>query len=139
MTSLEHPGSPSRPAVNPWLIAVAVTVPTFMEVLDCLITNVALRFIAGDLSAAENDSEWIITSYLSANAIILPLSGWLSAYLGRRRDSLSRLARPLVISPSPRSRTVRLAAVLGPPAPPGTAGRGARPRTPPGPAGRSGH
>jgi DHA2 family multidrug resistance protein len=74
-----------RPSVNPWLIAVAVVVPTFMEVLDTSIANVALRYIAGGLSAAENDSEWVITSYLAANAIVLPLSGWLSAHLGRRR------------------------------------------------------
>jgi DHA2 family multidrug resistance protein len=73
-----------RPTVNPWLIAAAVVVPTFMEVLDTSIANVALRYIAGGLSAAENDSEWVITSYLAANAIVLPLSGWLSAHLGRR-------------------------------------------------------
>jgi MFS transporter, DHA2 family, multidrug resistance protein len=91
MTSPELPQAAARPAVNPWLIAIAVTVPTFMEVLDCSITNVALRFIAGDLSAPRNDSEWIITSYLSANAIILPLSGWLSTYLGRRRYFLLSL------------------------------------------------
>jgi DHA2 family multidrug resistance protein len=77
-------GAGYRPAVNPWLIAAAVVVPTFMEVLDTSIANVALRYIAGGLSAAENDSEWVITSYLAANAIVLPLSGWLSAHLGRR-------------------------------------------------------
>jgi DHA2 family multidrug resistance protein len=70
--------------VNPWLIAAAVVVPTFMEVLDTSIANVALRYIAGGLSAAENDSDWVITSYLAANAIVLPLSGWFSAHLGRR-------------------------------------------------------
>ena len=59
-------------------------VPTFMEVLDTTIANVALRYIAGGLSAAVTDSEWVITSYLAANAIILPISGWLSAHLGRR-------------------------------------------------------
>jgi MFS transporter, DHA2 family, multidrug resistance protein len=85
MTSLEQSQASFRPTVSPWLIAVAVTVPTFMEVLDCSITNVALGFISGELSAAKNDSEWVITSYLSANAIILPLSGWLSTYFGRRR------------------------------------------------------
>ncbi|HVX15004.1 MAG TPA: DHA2 family efflux MFS transporter permease subunit [Pirellulales bacterium] len=73
-----------RPPVNPWLIAVAVVVPTFMEVLDTTIANVALRYIAGGLSAAENDSEWVITSYLAANAIVLPISGWLASHLGRR-------------------------------------------------------
>jgi MFS transporter, DHA2 family, multidrug resistance protein len=92
MTIIEPRRAALHPAVSPWLIAVAVTVPTFMEVLDCSITNVALGFMAGELSAAQNDSEWIITSYLSANAIVLPLSGWLSAYLGRRRYFLLSLA-----------------------------------------------
>jgi DHA2 family multidrug resistance protein len=81
-----------RPSINPWLIAAAVVVPTFMEVLDTSIANVALRYIAGGLSAAENDAEWVITSYLAANAIVLPLSGWLSAHLGRRRYFLMSIA-----------------------------------------------
>jgi DHA2 family multidrug resistance protein len=71
-------------AINPWLVAVAVVVPTFMEVLDTTIANVALRYIAGGLSAPVADSEWVITSYLAANAIILPISGFLSTRLGRR-------------------------------------------------------
>ena len=71
-------------AVNPWIVALAVVIPTFMEVLDTTIANVALRHIAGGLSAAVTDGEWIITSYLAANAIILPISGWLSIRLGRR-------------------------------------------------------
>jgi len=71
-------------AVNPWIVAVAVVIPTFMEVLDTTIANVALRHIAGGLSAAVTDGEWVITSYLAANAIILPISGWLSIRLGRR-------------------------------------------------------
>ncbi len=74
----------ARPAVNPWLVAAAVVVPTFMEVLDTTIANVALRYIAGGLSASVVDSEWVITSYLAANATVLPISGWLSAHLGRR-------------------------------------------------------
>lgn len=78
--------------VNPWIIAAAVVVPTFMEVLDTTIANVALRYIAGGLSASVNDSEWVITSYLAANATILPISGWLSAYLGRRRYFLLSIA-----------------------------------------------
>ena len=79
---------------NPWLIAVVVTVPTFMEVLDTSIANVALRYIAGGLSAAENDSEWVITSYLAANAVVLPLSGWLSA-TSRPAELLPRVGRPV--------------------------------------------
>jgi len=73
-----------RPAVSPGLVAVAVVIPTFMEVLDTTIANVALRYIAGGLSAPATDSEWVITSYLAANAIILPISGWLGVRLGRR-------------------------------------------------------
>lgn len=79
-------------AINPWIIALAVVVPTFMEVLDTTIANVALRYIAGGLSAAVTDSEWVITSYLAANAIILPISGWLSTHLGRRRYFLLSIA-----------------------------------------------
>ncbi len=71
-------------AINPWIVAAAVVIPTFMEVLDTTIANVALRYIAGGLSAASTDSEWVITSYLAANAIILPISGWLAMRLGRR-------------------------------------------------------
>jgi len=73
-----------RGRVNPWLVAAAVVIPTFMEVLDTTIANVALRYIAGGLSAPVTDSQWVITSYLAANAIILPISGWLAARLGRR-------------------------------------------------------
>src|ERR1700760_3395001 len=73
-----------RTTINPWLIAAAVIIPTFMEVLDTTIANVALRYIAGGLSAPVTDSEWVITSYLAANAIILPISGWLGVRLGRR-------------------------------------------------------
>jgi DHA2 family multidrug resistance protein len=78
------PAAAGRRAVNPWFVAGAVIIPTFMEVLDTTIANVALRYIAGGLSAAVTDSEWVITSYLAANAVILPMSGWLSARLGRR-------------------------------------------------------
>jgi len=73
-----------RRAVNPWVLAVSVSIATFMEVLDTTVANVALRYIAGGLAAAENDSEWVITSYLAANAAVLLLSGWLSEYFGRR-------------------------------------------------------
>jgi DHA2 family multidrug resistance protein len=79
-------------SVNPWLVAIAVVVPTFMEVLDTTIANVALRYIAGGLSAPVTDSEWVITSYLSANAIVLPISGWLGARLGRRNYFLLSIA-----------------------------------------------
>src|SRR5580698_10227893 len=90
---ISAPFAPTSPRVfNPWLIALAVVVPTFMEVLDTTIANVALRYIAGGISAAVTDSEWVITSYLAANAIILPISGWLAAHLGRRRYFLLSIA-----------------------------------------------
>jgi DHA2 family multidrug resistance protein len=74
-----------RPAINPWIIAIAVTLATFMEVLDTSIANVALPHIAGSLSAGQDESTWVLTSYLVSNAIVLPLSGWLSSILGRKR------------------------------------------------------
>jgi DHA2 family multidrug resistance protein len=82
----------SRPAVNPWIIAGIVVVPTFMEILDTTVANVALRYMAGGLSSAQSDAEWIITSYLAANAIVLPITGWLSAHLGRRNYFLLSVA-----------------------------------------------
>ncbi len=91
MTSLAL--APRRTAtINPWVVAGAVVIPTFMEVLDTTIANVALRYIAGGLSAAVIDSEWVITSYLAANATILPISGWLSARLGRRNYFMLSIA-----------------------------------------------
>jgi DHA2 family multidrug resistance protein len=74
-----------QPAVNPWIIAVAVTLATFMEVLDTSIANVALPHIAGSLSAGQDESTWVLTSYLVSNAIVLPISGWLATLFGRKR------------------------------------------------------
>ena len=82
----------SRPAVNPWLVATAVVIPTFMEILDTTIATASMRYIAGGLSATMNDSDWVMTSYLAANATILPITGWLSAHLGRRRYFLLSIA-----------------------------------------------
>jgi len=76
--------APAR-VVNPWLIALTVTIATFMEVLDTSIANVALPHIAGDLGASIDDANWVLTSYLVANAMIIPLSSWLSTALGRKR------------------------------------------------------
>jgi DHA2 family multidrug resistance protein len=86
--------SPARASatVNPWLVAAVVVIPTFMEVLDTTIAVVALRYIVGGLSATVDDGEWVITSYLAANAIILPITGWLSAHLGRRNYFLISIA-----------------------------------------------
>jgi MFS transporter, DHA2 family, multidrug resistance protein len=92
MTAAARAPSPGGVGINPWLVAVAVVIPTFMEVLDTTIANVALRYIAGGLSAPATDSEWIITSYLAANAIILPISGWLALRLGRRNYFLLSIA-----------------------------------------------
>lgn len=86
------PSTASRPAINPWLVAATVIVPTFMEVLDTTVAIVSLRYIAGELSAAVVDAEWILTSYLAANATILPISGWLSSRLGRRNYFLWSIA-----------------------------------------------
>ena len=78
------PAEAWRPAVNPWIIAITVTLATFMEVLDTSIANVALPHIAGSLSAGQDESTWVLTSYLVSNAIVLPLSGWLSSIVGRK-------------------------------------------------------
>jgi MFS transporter, DHA2 family, multidrug resistance protein len=81
-----------RPAVNPWIIALTVTLATFMEVLDTSVANVALPHIAGSLSASTDESTWILTSYLVSNAIVLPMSGWFSSLIGRKRFYMSCVA-----------------------------------------------
>ena len=91
------PAAISRPAISVrqisyWIVAAIVVVPTFMEILDTTIANVGLRYIAGGLSAAQTDADWVITSYLAANAIILPITGWLTARLGRRNYFLLSIA-----------------------------------------------
>jgi DHA2 family multidrug resistance protein len=78
--------------VNPWLIAVAVMSATFMEVLDTTVVNVSLPHIAGSLSATPDEATWALTSYLVANAIILPMTGWLANYFGRKRLLLTSVA-----------------------------------------------
>ncbi|GAC1669032.1 MAG: MDR family MFS transporter [Candidatus Acidiferrum sp.] len=79
-------------SINPWVIAITVTLATFMEVLDTSIANVALPHISGNLSASADESTWVLTSYLVSNAIILPLSGWLSGLMGRKRFYMSCVA-----------------------------------------------
>src|ERR1700742_2705837 len=71
--------------INPWVIALTVTLATFMEVLDTSIANVALPHISGNLSASADESTWVLTSYLVSNAIVLPLSGWFSSLIGRKK------------------------------------------------------
>src|SRR5436190_12378200 len=75
----------SVPQVNPWLIAVAVMFGTFMEVLDTTVVNVSLPHIAGNLSVTSEEATWALTSYLVANAIVLPITGFLANYFGRKR------------------------------------------------------
>src|SRR6201997_5333501 len=77
---------------NPWLVAVVMSIATFMQVLDASIANVALRNIAGSLAAGVDESTWVLTSYLVASAVILPISGWLSGVIGRKRYYMSCVA-----------------------------------------------
>jgi len=70
---------------NPWLVAVVVSIATFMVVLDTAIANVSLRYIAGSMAASVDESTWVVTTYLIANAVVLPASGWLSNVIGRKR------------------------------------------------------
>src|SRR5262245_63356682 len=71
--------------INPWLIAVSVMFATFMEVLDTTVGNGSLPHIAGSLSPSIDEATWALTSYLVANAIILPMTGWLASFMGRKR------------------------------------------------------
>jgi DHA2 family multidrug resistance protein len=82
----------ARPDINPWIIALTVTLATFMEVLDSSIANVALPHIAGSLGASSEESTWVLTSYLVSSAIVLPLSGWLSTVMGRKRFYMTCVA-----------------------------------------------
>jgi MFS transporter, DHA2 family, multidrug resistance protein len=81
-----------RPKYNPWLIAVVVALAAFMEVLDTSIANVALPYMAGNLGASNDQSTWVLTSYLVSNAIILPISGWLAGTFGRKRFFMACLS-----------------------------------------------
>jgi DHA2 family multidrug resistance protein len=78
-----------RSAANPWLIAATVSLAAFMEVLDTAIANVALPYIGGNLGASNDQSTWVLTSYLVANAIVLPITGWLVSLFGRKRFFLT--------------------------------------------------
>jgi DHA2 family multidrug resistance protein len=82
----------SRPAVNPWIVALTVSMATFMEVLDTSIANVSLKNIAGNLGAGNDESTWVLTSYLVANAVVLPISGWLASVFGRKRFYMTCVA-----------------------------------------------
>jgi len=84
--------SQTKSAVNPWLIAVTVTLATFMELLDTSIANVSLPHIAGGLAVSYDESTWVLTSYLVANAVVLPLSAWLSRVFGRKNYYMTCVA-----------------------------------------------
>src|SRR3989441_5736662 len=81
---MEHQ-TPTGPQVNPWIIVISVMFSTFMEVLDTTVVNVSLPHIAGNLSATPEEATWALTSYLVANAVVLPITGWLANYFGRKR------------------------------------------------------
>ena len=85
--TVHAPPSPRYPltqGVNPWLVTVPVMLPTFMEVLDTSIASVALPYVAGSLSASNSEATWVLTSYLVANAVILPASNWFARRFGRK-------------------------------------------------------
>src|SRR5579862_5293448 len=85
MAELRYDEANWTPSHNPWLVALTVTLATFMEVLDTSIANVALPHMAGSLGASEEEATWVLTSYLVSSAVILPISGWLMARMGRKR------------------------------------------------------
>jgi DHA2 family multidrug resistance protein len=91
---MADPSLPRSAAGNrsPWLIAVIVSIATFMEVLDVTIVNVALRHISGSLATSLDESTWIVTSYLVSNAVVLPISGWLANVIGRKRFYMTCVA-----------------------------------------------
>jgi DHA2 family multidrug resistance protein len=89
MASQAIQAPPAPPVINPWLISVAVMFGTFMEVLDTTVVNVSLPHIAGSLSATVDEATWALTSYLVANAVVLPMTGWLANYFGRKRILLA--------------------------------------------------
>src|SRR5512132_3805654 len=92
MTTVADDHANWRPSHNPWLVGLTVTLATFMEVLDTSIANVALPHIAGGLSASQDESTWVLTSYLVSNAIVLPMSGWLTTVIGRKRFYMTCVA-----------------------------------------------
>ena len=110
---------PTRSAagsLSPWLIVAIISIPTFMEVLDTSIANVALDHIAGGLSVSNDQATWVLTSYLVANAIIIPISGWLSEVIGRKRYFMISIAlftlSSLMCGLAPNLSTLVIARVL---------------------------
>jgi drug resistance transporter, EmrB/QacA subfamily len=89
MALLNPPGE--QPLVNKWIITLAVMIPTLIEILDTSVANVALNHIQGSLSAGQEEVTWVLTSYLVANAVVIPMSGWLARVLGRKRYLMASL------------------------------------------------
>src|SRR5262249_6874712 len=85
MSTAGTPSAPPPPKTNPWLIAVVVALAAFMEILDTSIANVALPYMAGNLGVSNDESTWVLTSYLVSNAIVLPISAWIAGIVGRKR------------------------------------------------------
>jgi DHA2 family multidrug resistance protein len=83
--AISQPDGAWKPRYNPWLVAVAVAIASFMEVLDTSIANVALPHISGNLGASQDEATWVLTTYLVANAIVLPITGWIASTIGRKR------------------------------------------------------
>src|SRR5262245_7787156 len=108
--------APHAPAANKWLIAVAVMLATILEVLDMTIANVALDHIRGSLSAGVDEAAWVMTSFIVGNAIVIPLTGWLSSVFGRKRFFLFCLtlftASSLLCGSAPNLQMLVLCRVL---------------------------
>jgi MFS transporter, DHA2 family, multidrug resistance protein len=85
LPSAQHIDKPWRPRINPWIVAMTVTLATFMEVLDSSIANVALPHIAGGLGATQDEATWVLTAYLVANAVILPAGAYMTTFIGRKK------------------------------------------------------
>src|ERR1700676_2275615 len=85
LATMPFPANPKSGHINPWIIAITVMLSTFMEVLDTTVVNVSLPHIAGSLSATVDEATWALTSYLVANAVVLPITGWLASLFGRKR------------------------------------------------------
>jgi DHA2 family multidrug resistance protein len=83
--TMEVPAAPWKPRINPWVVALTVTLATFMEVLDSSIANVALPHIAGGLGATQDEATWVLTAYLVANAVILPAGAYMTTFIGRKK------------------------------------------------------
>src|SRR6476661_7135753 len=102
--------------VNPWIVAIAVMFATFMEVLDTTVVNVSLPHIASTMSATTDEATWVLTSYLVANAIILPMTGWLASTLGRKRllmwSTMGFTAASVLCGLAPNLATLVLARII---------------------------